>query len=74
MEKFIALFKEALEIDDKEVNMSDNFKDYPEWSSLANLSLVAMIDEEFGVVIDNAKFKEVNTIEELWQLVSAESA
>jgi acyl carrier protein len=55
---------------DKEVNLSDNFKDYPEWNSLANLSLVAMIDEEFGVVIDNAKFKEVSTIEELWKLVS----
>lgn len=74
MEKFLELFKEALEIEDREVAVTDNFREFPEWSSLANLSLIAMIDEEYGVVIENARFKEISTIEELWALVAAATA
>ena len=69
-EKFIELIKEVLEIEDREVTLADNFKDYDEWDSLANLSLVAMIDDEFGVVIDNQKFKNMQTLQELFDEVS----
>lgn len=65
-EKFIELVKEVLEIEDREVLLEDKFKDYDEWDSLANLSMVAMIDDEFGVVIDNQKFKSMQTLQELF--------
>lgn len=68
-DKFIELVKEVLEIEDREVSLQDNFKDYDEWDSLANLSLVAMIDDEFGVVIDNQKFKNMTTLQELYDEV-----
>lgn len=70
-DKFIELVKEVLEIEDREVSLQDNFKDYDEWDSLANLSLVAMIDDEFGVVIDNQKFKNMTTLQELYDEVKA---
>jgi len=63
--KFIADLKEILEIEDREIKLEDNFRDYPEWDSLANLSVMAMIDEEYGVVIENAAFKKIETIAEL---------
>ena len=50
--KFIELFKEVLEIEDKEISLNDNFRDYDEWDSLTFLSLIAMIDDEFGIVIE----------------------
>ena len=34
-EKFIELIKDVLEIEDREINMNDNFREYEEWSSLA---------------------------------------
>lgn len=63
--KFLELVKEVLEIEDREVQLSDKFKDYDEWDSLANLSMVAMLDDEFGVVIDNQKFKNMTTLQEV---------
>ena len=63
--KFLELVKEVLEIEDREVQLSDKFKDYDQWDSLANLSMVAMLDDEFGVVIDNQKFKNMTTLQEV---------
>lgn len=70
-EKFLELVKEVLEIEDREVQLEDKFKEYDEWDSLANLSMVAMIDDEFGVVIDNQKFKNMQTLQELFDEVKA---
>lgn len=67
--KFLELVKEVLEIEDREVQLSDKFKDYDEWDSLANLSMVAMLDDEFGVVIDNQKFKNMTTLQEVYDEV-----
>lgn len=64
-EKFLELVKETLEIEDREIQLSDKFKGYAEWNSLANLTMVAMLDDEFNVVIDNQTFKNMNTLQEL---------
>ena len=70
-EKFLELVKEVLEIEDRTIHMEDNFKAYDEWDSLANLSMVAMLDDEFGIVIDNQKFKNMQTLQELFDEVKA---
>jgi acyl carrier protein len=70
-EKFLELVKEVLEIEDRAIQMEDNFKAYDEWDSLANLSMVAMLDDEFGIVIDNQKFKNMQTLQELFDEVKA---
>lgn len=56
-------FKEILEISQLSVN--DNFRELPEWDSLANLSVIAMIDEEFGIVFENSEFKKIQTLAHL---------
>jgi acyl carrier protein len=63
--KFLESLKEILEIEDRELSLDDNFREYAEWDSLANLSVVAMIDDEFDVVIENSDFKKLLTIREL---------
>lgn len=65
-EKFLQLFKETLDIEDREINISDEFRSYDEWDSIANLSVIAMIDDEFDVVIENSEFKNIQTIQGLW--------
>lgn len=64
--KFIELFKETLEIEDRELQMTDIFRNYEEWNSLAYLSLIAMIDEEYDVVIEGVAFKQLLTLEEVY--------
>ena len=61
-EKFLEKFKEALEIEDREISLSDEFRHFDEWSSLAFLDLIAMIDEEYDVVIEGNDFRELATI------------
>lgn len=63
--KFMSLIKEALEIEGRELEISDNFRDYPEWDSLGQLSVIAALDENFGVVIEGAEFSKINTLGEL---------
>lgn len=68
-QKFLDLVKDVLEIEDRELQLSDNFRDYDEWDSLANLSLVAMLDDEFSVVIDSQRFKQMTTLQEIFDAI-----
>ena len=65
-QKFLASVKEVLEIEDRDLKLSDNFKEFKEWDSLANLTMVAMLDDEFGVVIDYQRFKKMKTIKDVF--------
>ena len=63
-EKFIELFKEAIE-KENEVSLTDTFRDYEEWDSLAYLSVIAMIDEEFDVIIEGNDFKQLSKVSDI---------
>ena len=61
-EKFLLKFKEVLEAPEKNITLNDVFREYDEWNSLAFLSLIAMIDEEFDVIIEGKEFKQLLTV------------
>ena len=61
-ERFIELFKETLEIKSRKLSINDNFRDYPEWNSLAYLSVISMIDEEYDITIEGNDFRNLKTI------------
>lgn len=63
---FIDKLKETLEIEDHEVNMQDEFRNYEEWSSLAYLSVIAMFDEDYEIQIEEAEFKKLRTVADLY--------
>jgi acyl carrier protein len=64
-EKFLATFKEALQIEGREIEIEDVFRNYLEWDSLGKLSLIAALDEEFDVQIEDKEFEKVITVGEL---------
>ena len=68
--KFLKAFKETLEID-RQIELSENFKDYEEWDSLSRLSLIVMLDEEFGVQIENQDFEKISTVQDLLEVVES---
>lgn len=72
--KFIELFKEVLEIEDKEINLNDEFREYEEWDSLAYLSIIAMLDDEYDIIIETEDFKKIVTVQELMDEVKIRSS
>ncbi len=64
--EFIEKLKEVLEIEDHDVNMSDEFRTYDEWSSLAYLSVIAMLDEDYEIQMEEADFKKLRTVADLY--------
>ena len=47
------------------------FKNMKEWSSLTALSIIAMIDEEYGVAIKGNDIRKAETIEDLFNVVKS---
>lgn len=68
-QKFIENFKDAVGVEDRELALSDKFRDYPEWSSLAFLSVIAMIDDEYGVIIEGKDFRRLETLQDVLDIV-----
>ena len=73
-EKFLNLIKETLEIEGRDLKMQDRFKEYGEWDSLGLLSVIAAIDEEYGVIVEGNKFKDIDTLGQLFAEVDQQKA
>lgn len=65
IKEFVEKFAEAIERED-EIKMEDEFRNYDEWSSIAYLSVVVLMDEEFDVQMELADFKKLRTVQELY--------
>jgi acyl carrier protein len=52
-----------------EINGNTNFKDLDGWDSLTALSIMAMIDDEYGISITGDEIKKSNTINDLFEIV-----
>ena len=72
LEKFVKLF--AGQFDDtaiEEFNPNTNYKELEEWGSLVALSIISMVDEEFEKQLTGAELRNINSIEELYNLIEA---
>ena len=70
MEKFIELFANLF--DETDINVftpQTKFKELEEWSSLIALSVILMVDEEYGITIEGKDIENVGTIEELFNTI-----
>ena len=66
-EEFVQEFAELLE--NEEVRVDTKFRELDEWDSLAALSTISTIDDEFGVTINNKDLRSVETVGELYDMV-----
>lgn len=73
-QKFIENFKDAVEIEERELALTDKFREYPEWSSLAFLSIIAMIDDEYDVIIEGKDFKTLETLQDIVDTINRQQA
>ncbi len=70
-EDFINKLKKALEIEDEdqEITVNTYLKDLEEYDSLGVLSIIAMIDKNFGKQIPSPDFAKVTTVNSLKDLI-----
>lgn len=60
---FISKFAEAIDAEaPEELTVSTQFRKLGEWNSLAVLSVIVLLDEEYGVQIESTQFKQLQTI------------
>jgi acyl carrier protein len=64
-DKLFNALREAMDDENAEIQLSDEFREYESWDSLAHLSMVALLDEEFGIEIEGKAFQELVTVQDL---------
>lgn len=72
-QKFLEQFKEVLEIENREIGLDDAFREFEEWDSLALLSVIAMIDDEYDVIIKGNQFKELQTLNQVIAYINSQA-
>jgi len=73
-EKLFDALAESLDMDSTQIKENDKFRDYENYSSLSELSVLAMLDSEFGIEIEMKEFNGYDTVADLLKLVSAKSS
>ncbi|MGP1500894.1 acyl carrier protein [Bergeyella cardium] len=66
IEDFTSIFDE---VEVSEVTMATEFKNFEEWSSLAALGLLAVIEEEYDVALTHNDIKNAVTVEDIYNIV-----
>jgi acyl carrier protein len=51
------------------ITAETHYKELEEWGSLASLSIISMIDEEFGHLLTGADLRARTTVKELYDYV-----
>lgn len=70
--EFITKFAEELEIENVDaLTPETEFRDLDEWSSLSVMVFIAFADENFDKQVGDKQIAECNTIQDLYNLVSA---
>ena len=66
IENFADLFDET---DPATISAATKFKELDEWSSLTALSIIAMVDDEYDVIIKGNDILKSETIQDLFEIV-----
>jgi len=67
MDEFLKRIATILEVEN--VNVSDQLKAFPLLDSLGVLSVIAMLDANYGVNLSTAEIQQMNTVGDIWNQV-----
>lgn len=62
--QFLELMKDTLDLE-VDLTLETKFRELDEWDSLAYLSTIAMIDDEYDVIISANEFKTLETLADI---------
>lgn len=70
-DKLISSLAEALEMDTADIKPEARFRDFENYSSLTELSILAMLDSEFNIELEMKDFNKLVTVDDLVNLVNS---
>ena len=73
IKEFIQNFASQFDTDVSEFTANTEFRELDEWSSLTALSVIAMVDDEYGVTLKGEEMRGAKTIEELFNVVKSKA-
>jgi len=72
---FIENFTSQLDVQPEQPIQSDtNFRELESWDSLTALSIIAMVDDEYGVTINGEDIRKSNTISDLFSIIEVKKS
>lgn len=66
----------ADQYEDVEVNEftpETKFKEFDEWSSLTSLSIIAMVDDEYGITLKGDDIRKAVTVQDLFDIAKSKA-
>ncbi|HJP17143.1 MAG: hypothetical protein CMD96_06955 [Gammaproteobacteria bacterium] len=69
-EKIIDLFSSVLDVKKEKITVETSMDDLPEWDSLAHISLVSAIEEEFKVSMSMDEITSMLSIKSAIEIIS----
>lgn len=64
----ISKIEELLELDPGTLSTDTELTSLPSWDSLAVIGYIALVDEEFSIIVDNDKLAAAKTVQDLLDL------
>ena len=71
LEKKMELIAEILDVEVEEITPETEFASLEDWDSVAALSFIAMMDEEFGKEVKGAEIKKFITIQDALDIMES---
>lgn len=68
LKKFRDLFEDT---DPESIELSTEYKDLDEWSSLISFAIIAMVKMEYDKSVTGAEIRHCNTVEDLYNIITA---
>lgn len=70
MEEFILKFADIFDdIDESTLTADTEFRNLEDWDSIAGLSVIAMVDEEYGVTLNAEDMRGSRTIGDIYNII-----
>ena len=66
---FLKLLDSALDLPEGTLTGTETLSDIPEWDSLAVISFIALVDEQFNVILEGEKLAEAKSVADLLALL-----
>lgn len=71
LDELMATISDLTEVSSAELSEDTNFQELPNWDSIAYISVLTMIESEFGLLIDDHDFNQLSSIGSLTDFIQA---
>ncbi len=65
----LAMLEDIMELDENTLSVDDVLEDYDEWDSITALSLISLLDEQFGKTISGEEIRAFKTVSDVLKVM-----